>query len=414
MQEQVWQMRSCHKYTTCSKCLDWIKTKLWRACYIVPGVLLWIVGLGLYFFSDDCPAGNYKELIASSQRKKVPFLTALKRASSNYVVWLLFITYAISFGVEVLLNIKLSSYFQSRYSVTQSNAGLAAGLFGLMNIFARTLGGVCSDMSGKYFGMRGRLWSLFIFLLLEGVFCLIFYEMSSFGASIGVLVPFSIFVQCSTGSVFSIVPFVLPNYVGGVAGVVGAGGNVGSVVFGFLWKLPGVSNDPGKPFFFLSFFIIGLAFVVPLIYFPKYGAMFLKPRSKEPLQQNNDTTSWIPMKVDEQVECLSKGCVEVLNDAFAFEWQFLRCMECNKKNENICSGESKLTHSEFEDEVRDSKPLYKIAIYLLKLEIVRQQRTIHAMIEVDLFSNQSWTLRNFSIPLDLTLSTTANTPQVEE
>ncbi|EME27860.1 MFS transporter, nitrate/nitrite transport [Galdieria sulphuraria] len=379
------------------------KDKAWRACYIVPGILLWIVGLNLYFFSDDCPRGNYKELIASSERRKVPFLQALKRASFNYVAWLLFIAYAISFGVEVLLNIRLSSYFQSRFSVIQSKAGLAAGLFGLTNIFARTLGGVCSDMSAKYFGMRGRLWSLFLFLILEGVFCLVFYEMSGFGSSIGVLVPFSIFVQCSTGCVFSIVPFVLPTFVGGVAGLVGAGGNVGSVVFGFLWKLPGVSNDPGKPFFFLSFFILGLAFVVPFIHFPKYGSMFFSPRNKIQERKNSDRESahirWIPMKIDEEVESLSISCVEVLNKKFSFDCHYCRCLECNRKEESVPSSpEFQATCSSFADEVK-CKSQQEEACYVLNLEITILQTSYLVLLDVVLSTADNWILKSVSFPV---------------
>ncbi|GJQ12067.1 hypothetical protein GpartN1_g3858.t1 [Galdieria partita] len=392
------------------------KDKAWRACYIVPGALLWIIAFSLYCFSDDCPCGNYKELIVSSERRKVSFLQALKLASLNYIAWLLFIAYAISFGVEVLLNIKLSSYFQSRFSVNQSKAGLAAGLFGLMNIFARTLGGVCSDMSAKYFGMRGRLWSLFLFLVLEGILCLVFYEMSSFGASIGVLVLFSLFVQCSTGSVFSIVPFVLPAYVGGVAGLVGAGGNVGSVVFGFLWKLPGVSNDPGKPFFVLSFFIIGFAFVVPFIHFSKYGSMFFSSRNK--VQQRNVSDRekaqirWISMQVDGEVESLSRTCVEVLKKTFSFECHYCGCLECKRKEENVPSS-TIATCSSFADEVKDKSKLEE-TYYVLDVEISIHETSYHVLFEVVLSIGNTWILKRISIPVDSMFEATAAISKLEE
>eukprot|EP00871_Galdieria_phlegrea_P000220 jgi/Galph1/1199/GphlegSOOS_G5936.1 len=393
------------------------KDKAWRACYIVPGCLLWIVGLSLYFLSDDCPQGNYKKLIAMGQRKKVSFVMALKNASVNYIVWLLFISYAISFGVEVLLNIKLSAYFQSRFGVSQSKAGLAAGLFGLMNIFARTLGGACSDIAAKYFGMKGRLWSLFIFLELEGIFCLAFYEMSSFGASIGLLVPFSIFVQCSTGSVFSIVPFVLPKYVGGVSGIVGAGGNVGSVVFGFLWKLPGVSDSPGKPFFVLSFFIIGLALVVPFIHFPKYGSMFFAPKDKVSIAQRKSLDDarddWMSIKLDEQVELLSKSCLETLNKTCNLDWQFLQCIECKKRKESPPGSTQMHTTSCFDDEVLGKSSHSKIS-YWIKLKIASNQTPNCAMFEVDVLNGSKLNLKTFTISLDPILATMELACKLEE
>jgi NNP family nitrate/nitrite transporter-like MFS transporter len=40
----------------------------------------------------------------------------------------------------------------------------------------------------------------------------------------------------SSGATFSVVPFVNKRAVGGVAGIVGAGGNAGAVLAGFLFK----------------------------------------------------------------------------------------------------------------------------------------------------------------------------------
>lgn len=40
-------------------------------------------------------------------------------------------------------------------------AGGVGSLFGLMNLFSRTAGGLASDYVARDFGMRGRLWLLF-------------------------------------------------------------------------------------------------------------------------------------------------------------------------------------------------------------------------------------------------------------
>ena len=45
-----------------------------------------------------------------------------------------------------------------------------------------------------------------------------------------------LFVKMSNGATYSIVPFVNKRAVGAVAGIVGAGGNLGAVMAGFLFK----------------------------------------------------------------------------------------------------------------------------------------------------------------------------------
>jgi NNP family nitrate/nitrite transporter-like MFS transporter len=44
---------------------------------------------------------------------------------------------------------------------------------------------------------------------------------------------FSIFTQCAEGAIYGVVPYVNPKYTGTIAGIVGGGGNLGGVVFGF-------------------------------------------------------------------------------------------------------------------------------------------------------------------------------------
>lgn len=58
--------------------------------------------------------------------------------------------------------------------------------------------------------------------------------------AIPALLLFSLFVQMSEGATFSVVPFVNKRALGSVAGIVGAGGNVGAVAAGFLFKLEAI------------------------------------------------------------------------------------------------------------------------------------------------------------------------------
>ena len=115
-------------------------------------------------------------------------------------------------------------------------AGLMAGLFGLTNIFARTLGGVLGDTFGTRWGLRGRVVWLFMALFCEGLCLMLFSQLRVLTLAIPTLILFSLFVQMSEGATYAVVPFVNKRALGGVSGIVGAGGNVGAVAAGFLFK----------------------------------------------------------------------------------------------------------------------------------------------------------------------------------
>ena len=79
-------------------------------------------------------------------------------------------------------------------------AGLIAGSFGLMNLFARTLGGWFGDKFGMRFGLQGRVTWLFIALFAEGLALMLFSQMSVLVLAIPALIVFSLFVQMSEGA----------------------------------------------------------------------------------------------------------------------------------------------------------------------------------------------------------------------
>jgi NNP family nitrate/nitrite transporter-like MFS transporter len=77
---------------------------------------------------------------------------------------------------------------------------------------------------------------LTVTLLGEGVFLIAFSRMGVLGPAILVMLVFSLFVQMAEGATFALVPFVNRRSIGTVAGIVGAGGNVGAVAAGFLFR----------------------------------------------------------------------------------------------------------------------------------------------------------------------------------
>ena len=61
--------------------------------------------------------------------------------AKDHRVWALFVIYGACFGIELTINNVAALYYHDRFGLSIGVAGLIAGLYGTMNIFARTLGG---------------------------------------------------------------------------------------------------------------------------------------------------------------------------------------------------------------------------------------------------------------------------------
>jgi NNP family nitrate/nitrite transporter-like MFS transporter len=67
---------------------------------------------------------------------------------------------------------------------------------------------------------------------------------------------FGLCLKMANGATYSIVPFINSKAVGSVAGIVGAGGNVGAMVIGFLFK--SVSYASAFLYLGIAVFIVGI------------------------------------------------------------------------------------------------------------------------------------------------------------
>jgi MFS transporter, NNP family, nitrate/nitrite transporter len=219
-------------------------TTSWRLAMFVAGVVCALAGVAYYFLTQDAPEGNFKELRAAGKLSRESARGSFGEACRDHRVWALFIVYGACFGVELTINNIAVLYFVDYFaefkkmdpSAALKTAGLIASLFGLMNIFARTLGGAFGDRFGKIWGLSGRVKWLFIALFCEGLALMVFAKADTLLLAIPMLIVFSLFVQMSEGATFAVVPFVNKRALGSVAGIVGAGGNVGAVLGGFLFK----------------------------------------------------------------------------------------------------------------------------------------------------------------------------------
>ncbi|MBT1686124.1 NarK family nitrate/nitrite MFS transporter [Dawidia soli] len=228
----------------------------WRYSMVVPGVVLLILGFVYYFFTQDTPAGNLREI-----KKDLPATVPAQKESfwktcQDYRVWVLFLAYGACFGIEITIDNIATLYFVDNFHLGLKEAGLIAGAFGMMNIFARALGGVFGDKVGKRYGLSGRIFILALFLLLEGLGIMLFASMDVLTWAIVTMLLFALFLKMSNGATYSVVPFINAKAMGSVSGIVGAGGNVGAVLAGFLFASESISYRD-------SLFMIGI--VVALV-----------------------------------------------------------------------------------------------------------------------------------------------------
>lgn len=222
----------------------------WRTCMVLAGAVCAMTGVLYYFFTQDTPDGNFAELRAAGRMPaKKSVQGGFQEACRDSRVWALALVYGACFGLELTIDNVAALYFVDYFVELQgmdpmeaiNRAGLFAGLFGGMNLFARALGGIIGDKFGARWGLSGRVKWLFIAVFCEGIFLMVFAQARSLALAVPLLMFFGLFVKMSNGATYSVVPFINKRALGSVSGIVGAGGNVGAVAAGFLFKSESIS-----------------------------------------------------------------------------------------------------------------------------------------------------------------------------
>ena len=228
------------------------ETMGWRVALLVPGVLMLVMAVAYWKFTQDCPEGNYAELRAAG----IPFEASGKggwvsfvQACGNYRAWLLFVTYGACFGIELFIHNVAAVYYVDHFGLSLKAAGMAAGSFGLLALFARALGGWLSDRAAARGDLNSRVNLLFILMVGEGLGLLWFSQTGGVAPAIVAMLAFGLCTHMACGATYALVPFVNRKALGGVAGIVGAGGNVGAVLAGFLMK---ATSDVRQTLFILG------------------------------------------------------------------------------------------------------------------------------------------------------------------
>jgi NNP family nitrate/nitrite transporter-like MFS transporter len=228
----------------------------WRYAMIIPGLMLLVMAVIYYRFTKDTPQGNYEDVYRSTPASGKTDWSIL----ADWRVWSLALAYAVCFGMEITFDGVAALHFTDSFHLNQSSAGFWAGSFGFMNIFARALGGIFADKVGKKYGMKGKGILLAIMLLLEGCGILLFAIAGSLEMAIVSMLTFALFLKMANGATYAITPFINEKNVGMVSGIVGAGGNLGGMIFGFLFKSTTITYL--QAFQYIGYIVIGVSLLV--------------------------------------------------------------------------------------------------------------------------------------------------------
>lgn len=229
----------------------------WRVAMFVPGLAMVVMAFVYALYTQDTPQGDIVDLRAqgiSVDSGKKGGVAIFLQAARNYRVWMLAMTYGACFGVEIFIHNIAASYYVDQFGLSIQSAGFAAGIFGGLALFARALGGIASDRIAWFKGLDGRTLLLFVCMLGEGVGLVLFSIAPSVALAIGAMSLFGLFTHMACGATYALMPFIDRKALGGVAGLIGAGGNVGAVLAGFLNK---ASATPQQTLLILGFIVGG-------------------------------------------------------------------------------------------------------------------------------------------------------------
>jgi len=156
-------------------------------------------------------------------REEVP---AIHRYRFKQVA-ILDLAYMVTFGTELALVSMLPLFYADTFGVSAVMAGMLAAVYPVLNLVARPAGGLVSDR----FGRKLTMTVLFVGIVTG------FLIMSRVNASwalplvVATTILCGIFAKAGSGAVYAMVPLVKRSMTGQIAGMAGAYGNVGGVVF---------------------------------------------------------------------------------------------------------------------------------------------------------------------------------------
>lgn len=85
-----------------TRVFDGDSEKSWRLICVFPAAIAFTWGCIVPFISDDAPMGKYSEMRKNGSMDQIFFTTSL-RSGATKNTWILYVQYACSFGVELVM-----------------------------------------------------------------------------------------------------------------------------------------------------------------------------------------------------------------------------------------------------------------------------------------------------------------------
>ena len=160
---------------------------------------------------------------ADMLKNPVPAMHQFKFKQVAILDW----AYLVTFGAELAVVSMLAMLYVTWFEVPKLTAAFLAGIYPFINLVARPAGGWLSDLIGR------RLTLVIAFSGITASFLalgLVSKEWSVWMV-VGLTVVTGVFSQAGSGAVYAMVPLVQRRMTGQIAGMAGAFGNVGAVIF---------------------------------------------------------------------------------------------------------------------------------------------------------------------------------------
>ncbi|MDH5694471.1 MAG: MFS transporter [Gammaproteobacteria bacterium] len=156
-------------------------------------------------------------------KKPVPEMMRYKFKQVAILDW----AYLVTFGTELAVVSMLAMFYVTWFDVPKVTAALLAGIYPFINLVARPAGGWISDIIGR------KLTLIIVFVGISFSFLVLGTVDKSWPVwlVVGITIIAGIFSKAGSGAVYAMVPLVQRRLTGQIAGMAGAFGNVGAVLF---------------------------------------------------------------------------------------------------------------------------------------------------------------------------------------